>query len=595
MTFSRRGFLSLLLETGAARMLPGQQGIATSNTTAEPRGKPSGIPFSARFVDVSAHAGLTQPVIYGPGNHKTYIVEAIGCGCAFIDYDNDGWIDIFLLSGSCFQQSAPGATNRLYRNNRDGTFTDVTHEAALARTGWACGVCVGDFNNDGFEDLFLTYWGQNVLYRNNGDGTFTDVTAKAGLAESAVRWGTGCAFVDYNCDGWLDLFVSNYAVFDPATAPLPGQHPYCLWNDVPVFCGPRGLPFGAQSLYRNNGDGTFTDVSVSSGIARARSSYGLSVAAADYDDDGWPDIFVACDSSPGLLFLNNHDGTFREEGGVRGVAYNSDGQEQAGMGAAVSDYDLDGHLDILKTNFAADAPNLYRNLGHAAFDDATREAGLAVETRYVGWGAGILDFDNDGLPDIFMVTGHVYPEIEPRFPRYPMRTPRLLFHNIGHGRFEQILSSAAGTAIDDPHCSRGCAFGDFDNDGDLDVLIVNLNEPPTLLRNDVSATQRWLKVRLIGVHTNRSGIGVRVVVETPTAKQTQELLSQSSFLSANDSRLHFGLGKEPSAVVRVRWTGGRWESLGHVAADQLITVKEGNGIISKERWTAYPATGSKPR
>jgi hypothetical protein len=562
----------------------GQQGMATTNAVAAPRSKQSGIPFSARFADVSLHAGLTQPVIYGPVDRKNYIVETIGCGCAFLDYDNDGWMDIFVLGGTRFEQSPAGATNRLYHNNRDGTFTDITEKAGLTHAGWACGVCVGDYDNDGFEDLFLTYWGHNILYHNNGDGTFTDVTAKAGLAESAARWGTGCTFLDYNRDGWLDIFVSNYTGFEAATASLPGQHPNCFWKDIGVNCGPRGLPFGTHSLYRNRGDGTFADVSVSSGIAHARSSYGLTAVAADFDDDGWPDIYVACDSTPGLLFLNNHDGTFREEGATSGIAYNGDGQEQAGMGATANDYDLDGRLDILKTNFAGDFPTLYRNLGHGNFDDATREAGLAVENRYVTWGVGLCDLDNDGLPDIFIVTGHVYPEIEARFPQYPLRTPRVLFHNTGHGRFEQIIDGSAGSSIDDPHCSRGCAFGDFDNDGDLDILIVNLNDPPTLLRNDVSSTQHWLKVRLIGVHTNRSAIGARVVVETLTSTQTQELLSQSSFLSVNDSRLHFGLGKERSATVRVRWTGGTWESLGPVAADQLIIVKEGEGVLSKEAW-----------
>jgi hypothetical protein len=585
MTVSRRGFLGLLAEAAAGTLCSGQQGVATSKTPAQPREKPSGIPFRSHFVDVSAQAGLINPVVYGPKDHKTYLLESLGCGCAFLDYDNDGWMDLFLLSGkSSLAHPEPSATNRLYRNNRNGTFTEVTREAGLTRTGWASGVCVGDFDNDGFEDLFITYWGQNVLYRNNGDGTFSDVTAKAGLVEAGNRWGTGCTFIDYDRDGWLDLFVSNYAGFDPLTTPLPGQHPYCRWNDVPVLCGPRGLPFGRHSLYRNNRDGTFTDVSTSSGIARARSSYGLSVAAADFDDDGWPDLFVACDSSPGLLFLNNHDGTFREEGDIRGVAYNSDGQEQAGMGLAVSDYDGDGHLDILKTNFADDAPNLYRNLGNAGFDDVTREAGLAVENRYVGWGAGIVDLDNDGLPDIFIATGHVYPEIARRFPRYPARTPRLLFHNIGHGKFEQVLAGAAGTSIDDPHCSRGCAFGDFDNDGDLDILIVNLNEPPTLLRNDIDSKQHWIKVRLIGVRSNRSGIGARVRVETSSAQQMQELQSQSSFLSANDPRLHFGLGSESSATVHIRWPSGEWESIGRVAADHLITVREGDGIVSKQRW-----------
>jgi enediyne biosynthesis protein E4 len=584
MMFSRRSFLTFLLEAGVATACMGQQGIASPHTTAAPRGKPSGLPLRARFTDISQSAGLTHPVIYGPEDHKTYILETIGCGCAFIDYDNDGWMDIFLLSGTRLGEQPAGDTNRLYRNNRDGTFTEVTEKAGLMHRGWACGVCVGDYDNDGFEDLFVTCWEHNILYHNNGDGTFSDVTAKAGLADSGGRWGTGCTFVDYNRDGWLDLFVSNYTAFDAAIESLPGTKPNCLWQDVAVNCGPRGLAVGVHSLYRNMGNGTFKDVSASSGVDRARSSYGLTVVAADYDDDGWPDIYVAGDSSPSLLLLNNHDGTFREQGAMRGVAYNSDGQEQAGMGVAVNDYDLDGRLDILKTNFAGDVPTLYHNEGRGVFDDAVREAGLAVENRYVAWGAGICDLDNDGLGDIFIVTGHVYPEIEARFPQFPLRTPRLLFHNIGHGRFEQVLPGAAGTAIDDPHCSRGCAFGDFDNDGDLDILIINLNEPPTLLRNDVPGTQHWLKIRLIGVRSNRSAIGARVVVETAESMQTQELLSQSSFLSANDSRLHFGLGRLTSATVRVRWTDGTWESLGHVDAGQLITAKEGKGIVSKERW-----------
>jgi hypothetical protein len=584
MMLSRRNFLTLLLEAGTATACIGQQGMASPNTKAAPRAKPSGIPFSSRFTDVSVLAGLKQPVIYGPRDHKTYILETIGCGCAFTDYDNDGWMDIFLLSGTRVGEPMPEATNRLYHNNRDGTFSDVTEKSGLNYQGWSCGVSVGDFDNDGFDDLFVTCWGQNILYHNNGDGTFTNVTTKAGLSEPANRWGTGCAFVDYNRDGWLDLFVSNYTAFDAATESLPGQHPNCLWKDIPVNCGPRGLKTGLHSLYRNNGDGTFTDVSVTSGIDRARSSYGLTVVAADYDDDGWPDIYVACDSSPALLFMNNHDGTFREEGMMRGVAYNGDGQEQAGMGAAVNDYDLDGRLDILKTNFAGDTPSLYHNMAHGVFDDDAREAGLAVENRYVTWGAGICDLDNDGLPDIFIVTGHVYPEIEARFPQSPLCTPRLLFHNIGKGHFEQILGSSAGEAIDDRHCSRGCAFGDFDNDGDLDILIINLNEPPTLLRNDIAAGRHWLKIQLIGVKTNRSAIGTRVVVESPSAKQTQELLSQSSFLSANDRRLHFGLGKDSSAMVHVRWTDGNWESVGQVDADQLITIREGKGIVSKVKW-----------
>jgi hypothetical protein len=558
------------------------QGVIPRKATTLPRGKPSGIPFHASFVDVTVNAGLHDPIVYGPKDHKTYVLETLGCGCAFFDYDNDGWLDILILSGTRLG-APPTAGNRLYRNNRDGTFTDVTERAGLAKNGWACGVCVGDYNNDGFEDLFLTYWGQNVLYRNNGDGTFTDVTQEAHLTSSAVRWGTGCAFLDYNRDGLLDLFVSNYMQFDPSSAPKPGERSTCMYGGVPVHCGPRGFPFGRHSLYKNNGDGTFTDVSEPAGIAAARNSYGLTVVVSDFDDDGWPDVYVACDSTPSLLFLNNRDGTFREEGAIRGVAYSEDGQEQAGMGVAVGDYDLDGRLDLLKTNFAEDLPNLYRNLGKGLFQDEARDAGLSVDNRFVSWGAGIFDFDNDGWPDIFIVTGHVYPELEQHFPTSPAATPRLLFRNLGNGRFEELLDQA-GPAIAAPHVSRGCAFGDFDNDGDLDILIINLNEPPSLLRNDLSTENHWLKLKLIGTTSNRSAIGARVVVKTASHTVTQEVQSQASFLSCSDSRLHFGLGKETSASIRVRWPSGLWESTATVDAERLLVIKEGAGVISTRKF-----------
>jgi hypothetical protein len=559
------------------------QGVARHKSAIQPRGKPSGLPFNARFTDVASQAGLRSITVYGPADHKEYIVETLGCGCAFLDYDNDGWLDIFLLSGTNFGGTPQGATNRLFKNNRDGTFTDVTEKAGLLKTDWACGVCVGDYNNDGFEDLFVTYWGQNVLYRNNGDGTFADVTREAGLVDPAQRWGTGCTFLDYNRDGHLDLFVANYVAFDVGKAPKPGQTANCRWMDTPVTCGPRGFPYGRHSLYRNNGDGTFTDVSAASGISAAKSSYGLTAISADFDDDGWPDIYVACDSTPSLLFLNNHDGTFREEGALRGLAYSEDGQEQAGMGAAVGDYDLDGRLDIFKTNFEGDTPDLYHNLGKATFEEASRRSGVAVENRYVCWGAGIEDLDNDGLPDVFAVAGHTFPEIEKRFPDFPAKNPRLLFRNLGKGRFEELITEA-GPAIAEPHNSRGCAFGDFDNDGDLDILIVNLNEPPSLLRNDISGNDHWLKVKLIGTKSNRSAIGSRVLVKVGDTTQSQELMSQSSFLSSNDPRLHFGLGAATKAEIRVRWPNGDWQNIGDTAADQLITVKEGLGVIANAGW-----------
>ena len=357
------------------------QGIASRDVKAQAKHAPSGRPFHAHFTDIAEAAGLRAPVIYGGVDAKKYILEANGCGCAFLDYDNDGWMDVFLLSGTRLEGASPEATNRLYKNNRDGTFTDVTDKAGLRAVGWANGVCVGDYNNDGFEDIFCTYFGQNRLYRNNGDGTFTDVTKQAGLWEgSPARWGAGCAFVDYNRDGHLDL--SNYIRFSFEHAPVPGESSTCNWKGIPVNCGPRGLPTGRHSLYRNNGDGTFTDVTKQAGIAGATESYGMTVVTADFDEDGWPDIFVACDSTPSLLFMNNHDGTFREEGVMRGVALSDDGMEQAGMGVGIGDYDLDGHLDLFKTHFIGDTSGFYHNDGKGNFDEVTRLTKVGVETRF---------------------------------------------------------------------------------------------------------------------------------------------------------------------------------------------------------------------
>jgi hypothetical protein len=586
MKFTRRSFfrLSLGLSLGASAARIFGQGMSPHSTKAQPRSAPSGRPFYAHFTDIAGKAGLAAPTVYGYPDHKDYILEAVGCGCAFLDYDNDGWMDIFLLSGTRMNGAPAGATNRLYKNNRDGTFRDVTENAGLHDLGWASGVCVGDFNNDGFEDLFCTYFGQNKLYRNNGDGTFTDVTKQAGLLNDAPRYGAGCTFLDYNRDGNLDLFVSNYVQFDLKRVPKPGQNSNCTWKGVDVECGPRGLPHGVHSLYRNNGDGTFTDISVQAGISTLRGSYGMTVVSADFDDDGWPDIYLACDSTPSLLFMNNHDSTFREEGVIRGVALSEDGEEQAGMGVGVGDYDLDGHLDLFKTHFSEDTNGLYHNDGKANFVDVTRVARIGVENRYVGWGAGIVDLDNDGYPDIFMVTGSVYPELEKTMPQFPNKTPRVVFRNLGNGTFEELLDEA-GPGVSAPHCSRGCAFGDFDNDGDLDVLIVNLNEPPSLLRNDLRGSNHWLKLKLVGTKSNRSAIGARVVVRYGKKAQAQEVLSQSSFYSVNDTRLHFGLGSEKTADIAIRWPSGAHEELKGVAADQLIVVKEGTGIADGEGWS----------
>lgn len=570
-TLSRRRLIALA--GGAVPLLA--QGIATRGIKPAPRGKPSGLPFPVHLVDVAAEAGLRAPVIYGGIDRKDYILETLGCGVAFFDYDNDGWLDIFVPSGSRMDGAPAGAVNRLYKNNRDGTFTDVTEKAGLLRGGWACGVTVADYNNDGFDDLFITYWGQNVLYRNNGDGTFTDVTKEAGLLRPERHWGSGCAFVDYDRDGHLDLFFTTYVDFDPARVPRPGQSATCNWKGVPVNCGPRGLPRGRSFLYHNDGKGHFSDVSDKAGVSKAR-AYGLTAVAADLDDDGWPDLYIACDSTHSLFFRNRRDGTFAEEGLERGIAVNEDGMEQAGMGLAAGDFDLDGRLDIFKTHFADDTSILYRGMSNGEFEDVTLRAGIAVETRFVGWGCAFVDLDNDGLPDIFLVTGSVYPEMEARLPSHAYKTPRIVFRALGGGKFEELIDEA-GPGAATPHASRGCAFGDFDNDGDVDMLIMNMNELPSLLRNDGAGKGNWVKILLEGTKSNRSAIGARVTVTDGRRRWTQVVLSQSSFCSVSDRRLHFGLGNTDSVTVEVRWPMGQREMFGPLPAGRLHLLKESAG------------------
>ncbi|HEY7212619.1 MAG TPA: CRTAC1 family protein [Bryobacteraceae bacterium] len=577
----------LLLALSAVSAFPQQnatapgEGMASRRVTAAPRGKPSGRPFCARFTDIAHQAGLTQPVICGHPNRADYVIEAMGCGVAFIDYDNDGWLDILIVSGSRWGDPPADASTRLYKNNRNGRFTDVTQKAGLFRAGYFYGVTAGDYNNDGFEDLFLTGWPQNILYRNNGDGTFTDVTKEAGLVNAAPRFGTGCTFVDYDRDGKLDLFVSNYVTFDPETVPRAGVSSNC--NSDGVFCGPRGLPYAHHSLYHNNGDGTFTDVTMSAGIGKTDGGYGLTAVAADFDNDGWPDIYLACDSTPSLLFSNQHNGTFLEQGMERGVALSEDGMEQAGMGVGAGDLHGRGVLDLVKTHFAADTAAVYANTGKGEFRDETLRSGLAIETRFISWGVGIEDLDNDGNADIFWVTGGIYPELQAR-PDQPYKTPRILFRNLGDGKFEELIGQA-GPGVEAAHPSRGCAFGDFDNDGDLDIVVVNLNEPPSLLRNDISGKNHWLKVKLTGVKSNRSAIGGRVTVRYADKARTQEVLAQSSYLSVNDRRLHFGLGSATTADIEVRWPNGENERFPNVSADQLIHITEGRGITRREKFS----------
>ncbi len=584
---SRRQFLWM----SAASTVASAQGVSSRHVRSLPRGKPSGRPFPAQFTDVAAQAGLREIVVYGGLKRKDYIIETVGCGVAFLDYDRDGWLDIFLLTGSRMEGAPTGATNRLYKNNRDGTFTDVTEQAGLKRGGWASAITVGDYNNDGWDDIFVTYYGQNVLYRNNGDGTFTDVTRQAGLIyEGEVRWGSGCTFIDYDRDGHLDLFVAHYVHLHMDKLPRPGANPYCNYKGVPVNCGPRGLPMARNTLYRNQGDGTFRDVSLQSGIDKAPRTYAMTTVAADFGRSGWTDLYVASDSTPSLFLRNRGDGTFSEEGAERGVAFSADGAEQAGMGVAVGDYNLDGKLDLFKTHFSDDTSVLYRNDGDAAFTDVTIGAGFGVETRYISWGTGFADFDNDGWPDLAVVTGSVYPEVEAQLSEYPLKTPRLIFRNLGDGRFEELIAEA-GPGISAAHCSRGCAFGDFDNDGDVDMVVVNLNEAPSLLRNDLAGQANWIKVLLVGTRSNRSAIGSTVLVTYGGKTQAQAVMAQSSFYSVNDRRLHFGLGAHVKVDIEIRWTNGLVEKYPEVRANQLVTATETHGIVNaKLQGSVAPST-----
>jgi enediyne biosynthesis protein E4 len=483
-------------------------------------------------------------------------------------------------------------TSHLFRNNRDGTFTDVSAKAGVAHSGWGQAVCVGDYDNDGWDDLFVTYFGKNVLYHNNGDGTFTDVSQKAGVAGKVTRWNTGCAFVDYDRDGRLDLFVANYIDLDLATAPVPESGP-CLYKSVMVACGPPGLAGGKNILYHNNGDGTFSDVSEASGILSANGTYGLGVLTADLDNDGWPDIYVANDSTASALYQNKKNGKFQDIAVEAGCALSPDGKPQAGMGVSAADYDLDGNLDIVKTNFAGDTPSLYHNQGGANFEDATFTAGLGAHTQYLGWGCGFFDMDNDGWADILLCNGHVYPEVEQLKTEAGYAQRKLLYQNLHNGHFADV-SLQAGPGISEPSPSRGAAFGDFDNDGDIDVVVNTVNDYPQLLRCDSKLNNNWIKVRTIGTKSNRSGIGARLVCvthlpgEAKAHQQIDEVRSGGGYFSQSDLRVHFGLGKaEKVEALEVHWPSGQVDTLKDIKANQVIFVKEGEGI---SRTLQFPKT-----
>jgi enediyne biosynthesis protein E4 len=542
------------------------------------------------FESLAQKAGLTAVTVFGGRETNKYLLETTGCGAAFFDYDGDGRLDVFLVNGTTLEGFPKGQEPRghLYRNKGDRTFEDVTAKAGLAQTGWGQGACVGDYDNDGHSDLFVSHFGQNRLYRNEGDGTFEDVTAKAGLTDPRTRWGTGCAFLDYDRDGRLDIFVANYIDLDLATTATPDTG-LCRYKGVPVACGPPGLRGGKNALYRNKGDGTFEDASDKAGITKTTGTYALGLSTFDFDDDGWVDLYVANDSSPAVLYRNNRNGTFTDAAVTAGCAYSQDGKPQAGMGVAIGDYDRNGTMDIFKTNFAGDTSTLYANSGDGFCEDRTFASGIGTNTRWLGWGAGFVDLDNDGWLDVFLVNGHVYPEVAQLKTEAGYLQRKVVYRNLGNGRLEDV-TERLGPPATEPRAGRGAAFGDFDDDGSVDVVVNNVHEAPDLYRTVPQNGNHWLTVSLVGTRSNRSAIGARVRCLTGAVRQTQEVRGGGSYASQNDLRMHFGLG--PATRVdrlEVRWPNGLQEEWRDLAVDRVLTLTEGTGAA-----TAKPPAGEKP-
>lgn len=570
--------------------------LVLSATAAPAQSKPAGSPYPATtqhpppawFVDVAPAVGLTVKNVNGGAASKRYIIEATGSGVAILDYDRDGWPDIFLVNGRELQPEGSGKpadanapTSHLLHNNHDGTFTDVTEQAGLRSAGWGQGACVGDYDNDGYDDLFVTGYGHNRLFHNEGNGKFKEVAESAGVAGSGKEWGTGCAFVDYDRDGKLDIAVANYVHFDLAKTPKPGAEAGCMWKGTPVMCGPRGLPSAPNILYHNLGKGKFEDVSQKSGFEKTAGHYCFSVTTLDYNEDGWPDIYMACDSTPSILYRNNHDGTFTDQAGEMGVAYNEDGREQAGMGATAADYDGDGHIDLFKTNFSDDTSTLYHANGDGSFTDSTSVAGLAINTEALGWGAMFADVDNDGFPDLLVVNGHVYPEVDEAQLGATFKEPRFLYSNLGNGKFRD-LSKTSGPGLTEPLSGRGLAIADLWNDGRLSAIVNNLSDRPMLLVNEAKNKNHWLGLQLVGTQSNRSAIGAHVTLHgTAAGKQrvwVDEVRSGSSYNSSSDLRLHFGLGADPRLTgLTVRWPNGETETFEAPALDRIAVITEGQG------------------
>ncbi len=632
MPFTRRGFLKSLSRTalvlpleevlrlarpafGLEGAVP-QQGQSHGTMGSErqgyeatarpaPKGVPSpvtGTPLGVQYIDVAKQAGLNVKTIYGGEHRNKYLLETTGCGAAFFDYDQDDWVDIFLVNGWRLEGFPKGQEPvcHLFKNNRDGTFTDMTEKAGLNRSGWGQACCVGDYNNDGWNDLFVSYYGQNALFRNNGNGTFTEVTKEAGLLQSRLRWNSGCSFLDYDKDGHLDLFVGNYIDFDVKTAPTP-EDANCTYKGIQVACGPPGLEGGKNLLYHNNGDGTFTDVSERAGMWSAVGSYALSAAAADLDNNGWPDIYVANDSTTATFYQNQKDGTFKDQAIEAGIAYSPDGKPQAGMGVSIGDYNRDGMLDIVKTNFAGDTDSLFVNLGDGSFDDRTYQAGLGMNTRLMGWGVSFVDIDNDGWLDIMIANGHVYPEVDGTQVDAAYAERKYLYRNLRNGQFEDV-SLIGGSGIMAAAPARGFAVGDYDNDGRLDMVVNCVNAPPQLLHCESALNRSWIKIRVVGTNSNRTGIGARlkVVARTGTpllsAKpdapliQIDEVHSSNGYYSASDLRTHFGLGDATKVdLMEIRWPSGAVDTLKDLDVNRLYVIEEGGKILKIDTFAATKA------
>lgn len=526
------------------------------------------------FIDAAAAAGLDafRDICGDPA--KDYLVETLGSGVALFDYNNDGLLDILLVNGSTFAMLAnpglPRASSRLFRNNGNGTFTDVTAESGLINEGWGVGVTVGDYDNDGHRDVFITNYGSNALFHNNGNGTFTNVTEEAGL--TGGNWSTGCAWGDFDRDGRLDLYVARYVDFERAQIPTPGANTYCTYRAIPVACGPRGLPGLADLFYHNEGNGTFREVSMETGVRDTIRGYGLGVVWLDYDNDGWPDIFVANDSMPNYLWHNNRNGTFEEVAMDAGCALSSDGRPQSNMGIAVGDYDNDGWLDIFVTHFSEDYNTLYHN-ERGQFEDVTFEAGLGTASySQLGWGTGFFDFDNDGWKGIFIANGHIYPQADQAGNHYFQNNQ--LFRNLRNGRFSPVPSQESGFTL--ARSSRGAAVGDLRGDGRLDIVVNNIDSQPFLYQSARAASGHWIRFRLVGVTCNRDAIGARVTISAGGCAQMDEVRSADSFVSSSDVRLHFGLADAISVEkVQIRWPDGIIEEHANLAANREYVIRQG--------------------